>query len=148
MRQPIVMISWVLWGALLVFVGFYAGMTRFLQPSASDPGPLLTYIMLAASAFNVVVVLIVRFFLRRFIRQENKKPSPAWAGRYLPMAILIWALSEAVSIYGLVLFLIGVPAMTSYIFTGLSIILLVINMPALLIPKDEASKATGPLDRR
>ncbi len=148
MRQPIVMISWVLWGALLVFAGFYAGMTNFITPSADVPGPILTYVLGVAAAFNVVVALVVRFFLRRFIRKENAKPTASWAGRYLAMAILIWALSEAISIYGLVLFLIGVPAMTTYIFTILSVALLVFNMPALLIPKSSGQGVSGPLDRR
>ena len=141
------MISWILWGALLVSVGFHAGMTQFMKPSGESPGPMLVYVLLGASAFNAAVALIVRFFLRRFIRKEKAKPAPSWAGRYLTMAILIWALSEAVSIYGLVLFLIGVPAATTSIFTGLSVALLVFNMPALLIPKSEG-RSTGPLDRR
>lgn len=148
MRHPLVIMSWLVWASLLFSVGIYSGLvvSGVISRPENAPDAVLVNILLGVAGFNALLTFIMRFFLRRFIRRENLQPRPNWAGRYLPLAIVIWALSEAIAIFGLVLFLIGASAMTYWTFAGLSMGVLVCHMPAFLIPKDKkAAEALGPM---
>ena len=143
MRHPIVLISWVIWGGLLLCIGLYAALGIFvLKPeAATDAVPVLTTVLYGTAAFNVLITVIIRFFLKRSLRKGGN-----WAGRYLAFAIMIWAMTEAIAIYGFVLFLIGGALSTFLIFTGVAAGLLLWHMPLCLIPRPD--EVIGPLGNR
>ena len=144
MRNPIIVTSWLVWGVLLSMIGVYTAMvTLILKPQESEgPTAILLTVLYGAAAADILVGLLIRAFLRRSIRKTNGEKE--WGGRYFGMALVIWALAEAIAVYGLVAFLIGAPLSTYFIFAGLSAVAMLVNMPALLIPK-KADPTVGPL---
>lgn len=111
----------ILWGALLMSIGIYAGVATFIRQSGGAPEPpapillpVLAFVALGNSMFALVGV-------RRIT---------AASGNYTTYAILRWALAESVAIFGLVLALVGFPLAAGYAFIGWAAFLMVLMFPS------------------
>jgi hypothetical protein len=147
MTKSIIFKSWVVWGALLALIGVYTALvTLVLKPEGTgEMTTILVPLLSGTTVMNLVLAFATRFFLRRSIRRSGIDSQ--WIGKYFGMAIVIWALSEAVAVYGFVLFMVGGSLPTFFIFAGISFVAMLLNTPALLVAK-KSQNTLGPLGNR
>jgi len=125
---------WIVWGALFVSLFVYGAMPLVLPPPAPGTSPPQP-IFVGTLAFLGLVTGIATIVVRRLglIRPAREGTldvrTREGAARFFTYSMLIWVLSEAVGVYGLVLFLMHRLPILLYPFLLAAALLLIIHAP-------------------
>lgn len=144
MANPVLLMSWLVWGILFLCIGIYTALvTLILKPQGTQAATaVLVSVFYGTAVMNLLLAFVIRLFLRRTVQKADR--TREWVGKYLGMAIVIWALSEAVAVYGLVLYLMGANLVTFFIFAAVSAAAMLANTPSLLTARKQGG-AISPL---
>lgn len=144
----------VIWAALLASQGIYAFIMfgHFLEVPSEPPDPIMLPVLGGVAAMVAVMSFVLPRVLGRpavaaavadIRHRELQLPEirkRAFMMGFTPFILSI-ALSEAVGIFGLVLFAVGYPLTTALVFTAASVVLIAVRFPterAFLGPLEEA----------
>ena len=130
--------------AFIFTLVIYAGLAEFflgdldLSKGSSDIS-LLRYILMAAAAIEVILMVIIK---NRILSGETKiiqQPGPEkdsskpdegeFINRLRSAHIITYALCESIAIYGLILFMLGKDKTEFYAFLGVSLFLMLVHFP-------------------
>lgn len=155
-------VAWLIWGSMLLSLGVYVVVAHVLadsmagrtaEASGQSTADLLRYPLIGAAVVIFIVTHYVRKLMLKKAAEKKTRPLDAEASsqmdpimaRYLPVVVVSGALSEAVGIFGLVLFLVGADFNTLYVFIAASAAALYTNRPRLEEVKDlvEADRIGG-----
>jgi uncharacterized membrane protein YhaH (DUF805 family) len=126
---------WAIWAAMAVSLLVYLAIPLFLPapPMAyetTDFGVLFTALGVVAVLTSVASLLLRRAVVIQPLQRGTLDPDSATGAQRLTQAlVLTWALSEAVAIYGLVLYLLTRQVQLMVPFIMMSACLLVVHAP-------------------
>lgn len=112
-------IHWIIWGALTFSVVIYAVVGTIVAGNP-NPAPELQLMLPIFTVLSLSITGMV-LFGSRLIANATKV--------YFTYAILRWALSESVAIFGLVMKFLGADALVLYVFVGWSLLLYLVLAP-------------------
>lgn len=125
---------WIVWGVMLGTLVLYAAMPLLLPAptgTPSEPQPIFVGALAFFALFGGLATLVIRRVgLIRPARDGSLDVhSPAGGARFFSMSVITWALSEAVGIYGLILFLMFRRPSLLYPFLAAAALLLLVHAP-------------------
>lgn len=134
----------ILGGAMIASLFIYAGVTEFIRANNEPftgfvkplpPMEMLRPVLIAVALVDFILINVVRKLFRAgkldpFLRASARGGSVAFAP-FMSFSMITFALSEAICIFGLVLFLIAGSRVDFYIFFALSLAAYAINFPRL-----------------
>lgn len=127
------MIVWIIWGALLWSVVLYGFLgAKLLQPQGESGSRSLVLGLAALSLVLLGSTVALRFFCISSPLQERRMDLgvPEGFQRYLTWQVVIFALCEAVALFGLVLRLsAGLPTGEFLLFVGAGFLALAVHAP-------------------
>ena len=108
MKLPRIALCWLIWGFLVFNVAVYSALVASGAVSRSERpiDPSMTNVFLVVAGSTMAFTFVLRFLFRHLVKREGAAAlqSAAVERLMLTFGIVIWALCEAIAIYGLVLF--------------------------------------------
>lgn len=132
-RKQAMLVSWILWGAMLVALAVYVFIIPVMQQGRTPPdnldGVLPRNLGVVAAGIAALSFVLRCFLLGGFRSGELSGDTPKAAQRLVAGNIVCFALSESVGIFGVVLGAMGYPLNTCANFLMGAVLLLVYHMP-------------------
>jgi len=144
--ESAMMVNKVIWAAMFVSVFIYVALVHIAEDqlhgtaNIGDILSILTYALMGVSLVTAGLIRFVRglilavpFKVSQFGQSSGMVSSANTniAGRYATALIVSLALAESISIYGLVLFLMGASFEMFYIFVGASAFFMLVYRPKM-----------------
>ena len=118
----------IIWAALLMGQVLFLGITLMLRSQGSAPpadATMLQMLFFVEIAFAAMTIPVA-FFIRRIVTGSDR---PIPIGKYFSGTLVFLAILEGVSLFGIVVILLGQPLETGLIVPGLSMALQALNFP-------------------
>jgi hypothetical protein len=126
----------MIWCALVASLLIYIFIAPILLDASQVHFPVETYATLRMALYGVALMtLVATWFVRRIILTANSAPQQTKSQqhpaiqRYITAMIIALAMSEAIGIYGLILFLLGNSQADLYLLTALSAAAMTLYFP-------------------
>ncbi|MFA5164799.1 MAG: hypothetical protein WC481_04475 [Candidatus Omnitrophota bacterium] len=126
---------WVIWASFVMAIFLYLLIActvtvNYMPEVGVAPKPLMAIFAAESAAMAVVSVAMRKFALTDLLRKGKLKPgSPEEIKRTLTVFVAVWALSEAIAIFGLVLRFNGYFIKDMLYFAGFSLAMLAYHAP-------------------
>lgn len=133
----------IMWRSMLGSLGIYAAISLFVKPLLGpDSGlrlPLTGALAVVALAIVAGTIVVRRVALAQPLsRGEIDLSTAEGAARLSAVSVILWALSESIGIFGLVLFVLFGEAAVFYAFLAASAALLLMHAPRASAPEAAA----------
>jgi len=121
-------ITRMIWGSMFMSLSIFA-LIPTLIPSTAQPTPGMLYIIAGVALMDVAMSFAMPWSMFSKPLKERTLPPEKVEATFKSTRVIAFGMSEAVGIFGLVLYFLGEPALVTYLFVALAAVTLTLHFP-------------------
>lgn len=118
----------IIWGSMFMSLFLFAALPQ-LMPNEAQPIQGMLYMFAGLALFNVGLSFGLPWMMFGKPLKERTLPPKKVEATFQSTRIIAFAMSEAIGVFGFVLFFLGEPVMTTYLFVALAAVTLTLHFP-------------------